>query len=244
MHLGGELQWADSWNVITAPTGAVVVHAGPDRSFEIGGLDHTTVSQLERWAAGAAIEPQTPAEDRLADRLLDVGAINPPRPTRVGLAGDHDTTSSLAEALKPHGIEVVDTDPDLVISVRGEGGWPTVDTAHLAVDARYHHTLVIGPYVIPGRSTCTACLDGRIERRWPRFDDPPVPAASTRRALLAELLAIHIDLIQRQASPLVNGTISWDLEHGRTEHTTVLKVPGCTVCERSRPDGRLELPIS
>lgn len=236
---GGDLRWAASWNVETLATGAVVVHAGPDRSFDLSGLDQPTVQRLTGWANDdAPITPATPREERLADRLLDIGALLPSVPDRIAVVGD----DALAQALEARGVSLVDSEPDLTVIVRGENGWPSATTPHLAVDARYHHTIVIGPYVIPGRSTCTTCLDGRIKRRWGRLPDPVEPAASTRPVLLAELLTIQLDLIQQGISPLINATISWDLEQGRTEHTTVLKVPGCAVCETSRPDGRLELP--
>ena len=244
-EMDADLQWSAGWNVVTAPTGAVILHAGPDRSFEINGLDHATVSQLLIWEADdAPIRPATPNEHRLADRLVDIGAIAPPKPAGVGLVGDGAEVAALRAALADRGVIIANEDPDLIIVLRGRNGWPTVGSPHLAVDSRYHHTIVIGPYVIPGRSTCTGCLDGRIERRWPRFSDPNEPVASTRPVLLAELLTIQIDLIQRGISPLVNGTIAWDLEQGRSEHTTVLKVPGCTTCETSRPDGRLALPLA
>jgi bacteriocin biosynthesis cyclodehydratase domain-containing protein len=101
---------------------------------------------------------------------------------------------------------------------------------HLWVDATGHHTVVIGPLVIPGFTACDRCLDRRLARRWPPPAIPQQPKVASAPAVIAQLVSIQVELILAGTSRLANATIAWDLANGSCQRDDLLKVPGCDQC--------------
>jgi bacteriocin biosynthesis cyclodehydratase domain-containing protein len=106
---------------------------------------------------------------------------------------------------------------------------------HLLVDAAYHHTLSLGPLVVPGDTSCLSCL---VLRVWPSWgDDPPPsqPAATRRPGLLSAVVAAEIDKVAAGDTGLVNRTVAVNLITWRTTEGTLLKAPWCPECSPTDP---------
>ncbi|HEX5946220.1 MAG TPA: hypothetical protein VFY82_08085 [Acidimicrobiales bacterium] len=258
------LRWSPAWVLEPAgPTVAdptLVLSAGADRRVAIDGLDPDQRAAVERWSAGGAIAVDTvdtvdtgetggagrdagarrQAVARLLDRLVELGAVVPvaPHGPPTVLAVDAATARELRDLLTEGGTS------GTVLAVRTGTAWPEVPPGrlHLGVDLSLHHTLVLGPLVIPGASACLACLDARVARRWPTPTVPAEPAVRRRLPVVAALLDVQLELIARGASPLVNATVSWNLETGTTDRQSLYKLAGCVRCDTGPGDGRVALP--
>ena len=238
-----ERRWSDRWKALEVGPGEYALTAGLDRTIDLRGIAPDLGTTLLGWSAGQPITPSTPEAQTLAARLADIGAITMPEFMSIVLMGEDALCAALAPALTDANFTItIEADADLAVLLRTSDGWPETVLPHLAVDPRFHHTLVIGPYVLPGLTTCTDCVDRRIARRWPALDEPEQPAGLSRPTLIAELLAIQLNLISAGTSALANGLISWDLESGESSHTTALMFPGCSTCDPGPASGTIALP--
>lgn len=145
---------------------------------------------------------ERPDEDELADRLRSVServvtrpAATHQRPTLIVLASDGAPDSTTARELVREGIP------------------------HLSVWAGPARA-VVGPLVLPGRSSCLWCADlSRTDRDqgWPsvlrtahrRPEPPPGVLAAGAAALACAEILEHLDGLRRPST--VDGTLEWDL---------------------------------
>lgn len=246
-----DLRWSASWCVEAVDGATCVLSAGADRRVAVDGLSSRQLSAVTSWARGAPIDR---ADDlaHLIDRLAEVGAVElGPSGATVALVGDSgpagDATADLARHLADHRVAVASSSEraDLAVLVRTGASWPMAPAGiHLAVDLALDHTVVLGPLVVPGVSTCVRCVAGRAAHRWGGVAVPARPHMTTRPAVVAALLAVQIELAVARRSPLVNATIAWDLERGVADRQHVYKLPGCPVCDRGVGVGRVGLPWS
>lgn len=235
--------WSPAWRLDLDSDGDPILTAGVDRQLALRATTRRQREILVSWAGAGPIDPDDASEAQLADRLLAIGALIPaaPTPRTIHCVGDHALGSKLVAAMEAEPA-APDQDDAFTILLRTGGDWPEPPgQAHLAVDCSMHHTLVLGPYVVPGLSACTRCLTTRMARRWPEVTPPPEPAVQRHLDLVAELVRIQADLVSGGASPLVNATIAWDLEQGTCERQTLLKSPGCPRCDAAPRPGRLML---
>lgn len=234
------LHWSPHWRIELTGDGDLILTAGADRRFALRGIGEDLGTRALSWAAGTLPERLTPDEHRLIDRLVDAGAVRATGSSgRLRLAGDERVLDELLVSPALRDIDLAGHG-DLVLMVRTNDTWPAPPAIpHLGVDCSLHHTVVIGPYVIPGRSACTSCLDTRMARRWAPTPAAPMPAVQGHLCVVAHLVAIQVELIARGTSPLVNATIAWDLERGSVSAETLLKMPGCALCDTVNPTGKL-----
>lgn len=240
------LAWSPSWTIAGTERGSVVLSAGGDRRVAIDGLTEGTVGATERWWGGGRIEAAEGDERRLLDRLVALGAVVPVGAPglAVDLVGDGDPSllARLADRLGEAGVRVAGEPDALAVVVRTDGHWPTPPPqVHLGLDLGLHHTVVLGPLVVPGATACTRCAEQRAARRWGEPSLPPVPAVTRHLGAIADLLAIQVELVAAGTSPLVNATIAWDLERGTTDRQSVFKMVGCPRCDHGPVPGRVEL---
>jgi hypothetical protein len=133
--------------------------------------------------------------------------------------------------------------PDVVLiartgSARPDTGdaWIRGDVPHLVATVR-ETTGVVGPFVIPGRSSCLRCADLQRRDRDPRW--PAVAAqltAASRDAacdvalatLVASLAALHVlCLLDGELPPSVGGTLEMRLPAGLTRRRAWQLHPAC-----------------
>jgi len=242
------LRWSAAWAVDPGPDPTtLVLSAGADRRIAVDGLAADDRAAVERWAADGEVPsipwPGTPRA-RLIDRLVELGAVVPIAGADDGgtmrvVAGDPAVGARLEGLL-------TEATGDLVVAVRTGAGWPDVpDGLHLGVDLALHHTVVLGPLVVPGVTACLACLDARVAHRWGRPAVPDQPAVQRRLAIVAALVDVQVGLVASGTSPLVNATVAWNLETGDVDRQSLYKLAGCPRCapaEIPAGAGRVALP--
>jgi hypothetical protein len=264
---GAELRWSPAW--VLEPTGepgTLVLSAGADRRVAIDGVGPGDRAAVERWQAEGRVadRPRPVEQDRLLDRLVELGAVAPalaPLPPAVlcddpgvaaslrsllaaGTSGVPGGVTSAADVPGPAGEADVSrdraTEQPLVLAVRTGAGWPVVPAGrlHLGVDLALHHTIVLGPLVAPGVTSCLACMDARTSHRWGVAAVPPAPAARRAIPVVAALVDVQVRLARAGTSPLVNATVAWNLETGTTDRQALYKLPGCPSCAATVPAGR------
>lgn len=231
------------------PGPPVSITAGPDVHFELEGLSQETLQTAIRWSAGGHVEAQPPPEQaELRDLLIGLGALKPiipdlgPLPI-IGKPGDLLTLALEARDLKPIAVEAPLADAPLHLVLRTSSSWPdSPPGVHLGVDLTHHHTLVLGPLVVPGVTSCLMCLERQTSRRWGQDRVTKSPAIRRWPELTAELITLQIELARSGESALVNATIAWDLAHGNADRQDLLRAPQCGGPCRAPSSDQIDLP--
>lgn len=141
---------------------------------------------------------------------------------------------------------------DLLLVVRTNAQWASALSTyaalrprprHLFIDAAYHHTVSIGPYVVPGETACVACLGHRVAHRWGDLSGPAKPAMSSRPQSVASLLAPLL-MAPGGLLPFLEHSVSLNLQTLSSVRDKVFQLPGCPVCEgrHELSAGALNLP--
>ncbi|ARU05842.1 hypothetical protein CCO03_15165 [Comamonas serinivorans] len=144
----------------------------------------------------------------------------------------------------------VDLGHEVVVYVRTTDDWQTALPAycesletrpHLLLDLAYHHSVVIGPWVVPGQTACLACLGTRTVRRWADAPVPPSPQALAQPALSVALL---LQVLTAAGSP--GGQAAWiehsthvDLRTLQSQRARVYRQPWCPACAHLPDAGSL-----
>jgi bacteriocin biosynthesis cyclodehydratase domain-containing protein len=231
---------------IESLNGYVVVNGGADEVYVVDEAPAEAHSQLidvclegraREWqhdpSLGAAVR-----QLRRLGALVPAGAIHPDRPALfVQWAGR--PLPALLTSLESHGWTCLSTPSAeqqmLTLLVRTTASWselcgsyqdaPLAGT-HVLLDLAYHHTLGIGPMVVPGQTACLACMGHRVMRRWGDLPMPDEPAMLRRAAGVAALLADAAVL----GSRLIERAFTLDLRTLRMDSSTVFAQPECPVC--------------
>lgn len=110
---------------------------------------------------------------------------------------------------------------------------------HVLLDLAYHHSVVIGPWVVPGQTACLACLGARTVRRWGDAPVPPQPLALADSALSVAML---LQLLRSAALP--GGQAPWiehstqiDLRRLQSQRARVFRQPWCPACSAQADAG-------
>lgn len=243
--------------------GVLVLSAGADESYVVDeAREPSTIARLlAGWADGSLGALRDDLDCGAAVRQLQrIGALVPREAVRPVLRHAikwlGDPLPWLEQALAPKPASM-DAAPDLVVLIRTNAQWlraladyaeRTPERPHLLVDLAYHHTLSLGPYVVPGDTACVACLGHRIAHRWGDFALPALPAVQQHQALIAALVAHAIGSEGGAAarSSSIECVFSLDLQTLASRKERVFRNPWCPVCSgRVRdgaPTGRLNLP--
>ncbi|MEN4920244.1 hypothetical protein ABE485_16350 [Achromobacter spanius] len=234
----------------------LVLTAGSDESYIVdeAAPDDVARQVLAAWQeqrlATLLDDPRCGAAARQIQRagaLAPARAVRPVTGYRLSWLGD--PLPGLAEALQAQPGADGGGENAIDIIVRTNASWQQAlaqyaglrpDTPHLFVDAAYHHTVCIGPYVVPGQTACLACLGNRVAHRWGDLPMPAGPAACRPEllaALLAPLLAAGQGLL-----PFVEYSVSLNLQTLASTRDKVFQLPWCPVCGTATATGMLHLP--
>lgn len=250
---------ASSWS-LRQEGSTLIVDGGADARFAID-LEPGWQSGLPARTSAASFSRSglSPQDAGILDQLVTGGIAQPVLPgisgrLRVALLGDSLPAAPdagdpvrLVDSSQQHDLVLLSrtrtTLRDLLVRV----DYPAITKPHLLVDAAYHHTLSVGPLVIPGETACAACLQGRVTARW--GDDPPPPSPRVLEAypgMVREIVAMELRRIAEGDTSLVNATVAWNLNSREVTRHPLLTLPACPVCSalHPTPTGRLPLPWS
>lgn len=261
-HPPAEAANADTWQAnpqwrLDVHDGHLVVSAGADEVYLVDEAPAEAVAPLLlAWQQGRcaplAQDPLLGAAVRQLRRLgalLPAAALQDTARPRARLRWFGQAWPELAHALQQQGWQLDDQAP-LQLCVRTTAPWaelltdyqrqPPIGT-HVLLDLAYHHTVCLGPLVVPGQTACLACFGHRLAHRWGDLPPPPAPANRQRLAGVAALLADHVTL----GSRCVETSLALDLRQLRLEASPVYLQPGCEVCTglRSTPAATGALPL-
>jgi hypothetical protein len=247
--LNWTLRWDDQQHLLMA-------EAGDDERFGLSELDALEAAPLlSAWGADsfAALADAPLATQTALEKLRLLGAVTSgPTPTTtklrvwaipVGQAAKPAVNALTAlhrdhlEFLEPDG----STNVAFAVVLRCGGSYAHLLTAtntlahipHLFVDASFHHTVSIGPVVVPGVSACLGCLTARLRARWAETTPPPIPMVSEHPELLAALSLDEILKWQQGKSLLVGKVRQIDTHTWHTATDTLLKTTPCQRCLES-----------
>lgn len=198
------------------------------------------VRQLRRLGA---LLPQAALQNVQHFSLHWWGAPNTAWQAELDRQLDADAGAHGMPALRRVGVEAGEAGA-IRVYVRTTANWieslrPYCETqsphAHVLIDLAYHHSLVLGPWVVPGQTACLACMGLRTVRRWGDGAVPEQPLAAAQPALSVAML---LQLLREAAS--VGGQAAWvehsvqlDLRTLQTQRVRVYRQPWCPACSNS-----------
>ena len=237
-----DLQWSPAWHFSADPT--PVLSAGPDLSFDLEGLDAGSLDALLQWSRGGCTVDDRDGQTELRSMLVGFGASTPLVDDPIGISLQGDAPAAVRDILLDHCALADPADPAAVeLLFRTAAAWPTPShRVHLGIDLTHHHTLVLGPLVVPGVTSCLSCLDRLVTRRWGADIVADRPTVTRWHAVIAELVIIQLDGLRGGATGLVNATAAWNLADGTVEREALLRAPDCTGLCRAPQLDRLQLP--
>lgn len=237
----------------------LLVSGGADEVYLVDEADTPAVVDriLGHWQSDTLADLHDDADCGPAVRqLIRLGVLAPRQAVqtvrRYALSWLGEPLPGLADAFDQHAsatLQRVDAaaGADLLVVVRHGIGWePALDRyrmhmpaqPHLLLDLGYHHTLALGPYVVPGQTACVYCLGNRVLRRWGDAALPAMPAVTTHPARIAALVAPLLDQPTLLLGYLER-SVWLDLHRLHGERDRVLRMPWCPACQ---PGGALPPP--
>lgn len=229
----------------------LLVSGGADELYVVDEADTPAAVEriLDHWQNDTLAILQDDADCGPAIRqLISLGvlaplqAVRPVRRYALGWLGE--PLPGLADAFDQHAsadLLRVDAlaEADLLVLVRHGLGWEQAlaryreqmpAQPHLLLDLSHHHTLALGPYVVPGQSACVYCLGNRVLRRWGDAVVPAMPAVAARPARIAALVA---PLLDQPALLLgyLERSVWLDLHRLHGERDRVVRLPWCPACQ-------------
>ncbi len=241
----------------------LLVSGGADELYVVDEADTPTVVEriLDHWQTDTLAVLGEDADCGPAVRqLMRLGVLAPLRAVRkvqrYALAWLGQPLPGLADAFDQHASADLqrvdaDADADLRVLVRHGLGWEQALTRyrdqmpaspHLLLDLSYHHTLALGPYVVPGQSACVYCLGNRVLRRWGDAAVPTLPAVAAHPARIAALVAPLLDQPHLLLGYLER-TVWLDLHRLHGERDRVLRLPWCPACQPAGATLPAPLPL-
>lgn len=235
------------WSVHRTDAG-VVLSGGDDALFQVEAAEF-----LDRLVADEAVERPSVrgSEAGLFEKLVAaeivIPAIRVGTSGAVALVGDQPPWEvRLSEGLRRvEGTE----EADLVVVVRRTCSlWmiaeltSRLEQLHLFVDLSFHHTVSIGPLVVPHQTACISCLAGRVTERWGESEPSADPAvARNYPQLSAALVATEIERAIAGDGSLVGWTASWNLADRTARRERLLTTAACPYCRPWQASGRIKL---
>jgi hypothetical protein len=247
----------DRGQVIAAAASCGIPAATTERILTLlaagGALDDFPASTLRALPPGVRTRLASElATVSLAYRDPDGGArsLARRRDVAVWVSGDRRIARSIARILGASGVRQVkignaqESRPDLAILV---GVQPGARVAGLAADGIPHLAVlaseaigIVGPLVVPGRTTCVRCLDyvkAGKDPAWPlilaqlatRRPDPPACDSVLAASVAAQAAGQALAAIDKTpaASAAVNGTLELVLPDWRWRRRTWQPHPAC-----------------
>lgn len=222
--------------------GALLLTAGADLRYTMADVPEAVAAEvMAAWHAGGLDRAAMSAPaGEVVDQLATAGAVRAvagggPSPAPAAWAFVGTAVEGFVPAGAVAGREAA-AHAAVVVLVRTTATLAELAAAaaglcvpHLVADVAYHHTVSVGPMVVPGQTACVGCLAGRVSARWGDDRPPPEPAAA-RSPAAAAIVAEEAARAAAGASRLVNRTVAVDLATWRAVDEAVLRLPWCAWC--------------
>ena len=236
------------WRVIP-DGGRLVVTAGADAVWYVEDVPASVADLVARyWSDEPPADVPTHAQP-VVEHLAGLGALRPAALTPTSSGVRVEVVGSGAGL---DGFDVGPAGAGLVVVVRTNAPLRSLlsvaqrlhaaGVAHVLVDVAFHHTVVLGPHVVPGDTACMGCLVGRVGVRWGDPEPPSVPLAVGDVGLAAALAKRWIQSLAEGSAALVNATVAFDLPSLTTRREPLWRLPACEVCTPWSAGGAIELP--
>lgn len=193
-----------------------------EKSFEKADLDENDLAAFEQLLTAEILMPVLPNEPKL----------------QVEVLGDEIALQIKQKTAKKANFTVLIRVNSTFAELLEKTDYHSLKKPHLFVDLAYNRTISIGPLVVPGDTTCVACLRGRLMTRWGDEKPPEKPTvAHAGHTIANELIQMEIDKIAKGDTSLANKTVSWNFLARTVRQDQLLKVPLCPTCGENELDG-------
>lgn len=228
--------------------GTQIVRLWSEDSMFFSGPQQTTETReiIEQLVQLGAIVPVPPGACLpTGANMASESTLPPLRPWSViGVGGEaeHVVQLLVSSASGCNRFVVSDDSRELVAVVRCGGGYDDLLDAtevvshrpHLLVDASFHHTICVGPLVIPGVTACLSCLVGRLRGRWGETQVAAAPQVTKNSLLISGLVLQAVEQWLEGRSPLSGRCVRVDSSVWTTTPDVLLRTSGCARCTTVR----------
>ena len=234
MTLEGDPAWR-----VAPDEGRLVVTAGADAVWLLEDVPAAVADVVARfWSASPpAPDELPPVAQPVVAHLVGLGALRPAGSTEprncVAVVEVGDPAPAFTSALPVRAgadfTVVVRTNAPLRALVDAARELAITGRPHVLCDLAFHHTVALGPHVVPGDTACMACLAQRVGVVWGDPDPPTNPAVASDPADAALAGALVARWLRHGAglANLVNATVSFDLDDLYTRREPLWPAPGC-----------------
>jgi hypothetical protein len=237
----------------------LLVFAGADLIYLVPDVPQADAHELAAVFDGRDVDLETlpPSARAVVPQLQSLGAL---RPAALPRSGDSRTLSIATQVLGDASPELANaltaafppiSEPDMLVVVRTTArlaelvalgaGLVRSGQIHVLLDLAFHHTIALGPLVVPGAGSCLECLARRAGHRWGDPKPPPAPKAAANPDLPISLTAHALRELGDGSLALLQRTIAYDLRTLTMTAEDVLPSADCETCARPHP-GRITLP--
>lgn len=228
---------ADGWELyggddarFLVPAAGFIERLAAGEELSRSQLDRAEVTDFEKFLSAAVIQPVVPFQTEAT----------------IAFIGDE---VPLACAFPGSARNAPPDQADLLVVVRHTSSQAetvrralTLERPHLYIDLAFHHTLSIGPLVIPHETPCIACLHGRLRERWGERVPVERPEAwQEYPGVISALVFCEIERIIRGDTSLVGWTFAWNLAERDILKEKLLTAPLCDYCRHTPRVGMIPL---
>jgi bacteriocin biosynthesis cyclodehydratase domain-containing protein len=252
----------DIWS-LQYENGLLVLNAGADYIYAVEDLNETVAEEiLDLWKTN--FEQTSYLSNRakeILEELKSAGIVQIEFLNKETLNFDLRYLGSSNQAVFKKVSQIIEEDSllhltdssksDFTLFLRTNSVWKDIldnyneKNPHMLVDISFHHTISVGPLVIPRETACLGCLVGRITNLWGDPKPPATPKIQEYECLIASIIVTELKKIAENNQGLVNRTVSFNFEDYKVQSDALYKLPWCPFCgqeDEMNKIGSVELP--
>jgi bacteriocin biosynthesis cyclodehydratase domain-containing protein len=252
----------DNWNV-QYENKILLLNAGSDHLYAVTDLEDKVANEiLDLWKTN--FEQPLDLSNRareILEELKSAGIVHIKVSNNRELNFDVKYLGNNSKSIYDKVARIIEADgalnlcdsnaSDFTLFLRTNCGWKDIldvyecSKPHLLVDVSYHHTVSLGPLVVPPETACLGCLVGRITNLWGDPSPPASPKIQENENLIASMIVMELKKIAENDQSLINRTVSFNFKDYKVQSDTLYKLPWCPYCgqkEEHTKAGSIEIP--